>query len=122
MSAVEIRKQKLRTHAHRYDTYKIKENCAAKPAESGSTSQYMKKCFMNIDPKRSYRVSAFRILSEMLEVSTLSQWRTQEFCSGGGSTNSVGDRGQRERRSGGGSPIVGVLEAAVIWYKKFHFI
>ena len=36
------------------------------------------------------------------------QWRTQEFCSGrgGGSTNSVEDRGQRERGSGGGSPIV----------------
>ena len=36
-----------------------------------------------------------------------SQWRTQEFCSGGGgSTNSVEDRGQRERVSGGGSPLV----------------
>ena len=35
------------------------------------------------------------------------QWRTQEFCSWeGGSTNSVEDRGQRERGSGGGSPIV----------------
>jgi len=35
------------------------------------------------------------------------QWRTQEFCSGrGGSTNSVKDRGQRERGSGGGSPLV----------------
>jgi hypothetical protein len=35
------------------------------------------------------------------------QWRTQEFCSGGGgSTNSVEDRGQRERGSGGGSPLV----------------
>ena len=34
-------------------------------------------------------------------------WRTQEVCSGvGGSTNSVGDRGQRERESGGGSPPV----------------
>jgi len=32
------------------------------------------------------------------------QWRTQEFCSGGGgSTNSVEDRGQG---SGGGSPLV----------------
>ena len=30
------------------------------------------------------------------------QWRTQEFCSGGGgSTNSVEDRGRRERVSGG---------------------
>jgi hypothetical protein len=33
------------------------------------------------------------------------QWRTQEFFSGG-STSSVEDRGQRERRSGGGSPLV----------------
>ena len=36
------------------------------------------------------------------------QWRTQEFCSGGGGlTNSVEDRRQRERGSGGGSPLVG---------------
>jgi hypothetical protein len=36
---------------------------------------------------------------------TLHQWRTQEFYSGRGSTNSVEDRGQRERGSGGsGSP------------------
>ena len=35
------------------------------------------------------------------------QWRTQEFCSGGGgSTNSVVNKGQRERGSGGGSPLV----------------
>ena len=34
------------------------------------------------------------------------QWRTQEFFSGGGSTNSVEDRGQRERGSGGGSLVV----------------
>jgi len=33
------------------------------------------------------------------------QWRTQEFFSGG-STNSVEDRGQRERGSGGGSNLV----------------
>jgi hypothetical protein len=32
-----------------------------------------------------------------------SQWRTQEFFSGGGSTNSVEDREQRERGSGGDS-------------------
>ena len=37
---------------------------------------------------------------------TLDQWRTQEFCSGGVSTNSVEDRGQTERGSGGGSPLV----------------
>ena len=36
------------------------------------------------------------------------QCRTQESCSGvgGGSTNSVEDRGQRERGSEGGSPLV----------------
>ena len=34
------------------------------------------------------------------------QCRTQEFFSGGGSTNSFGERGQRERGSGGGSPLV----------------
>ena len=33
------------------------------------------------------------------------QWLTQEFFRGG-STNSVEDRGQRERGSGGGSPLV----------------
>ena len=38
---------------------------------------------------------------------TTDQWRTQEFCSGGGgSTNSVEDRGQIKRGSGGGSPLV----------------
>jgi len=35
------------------------------------------------------------------------QWRTQEFFSGGGgSTNSIEDRGQRGRGSGGRSPLV----------------
>jgi hypothetical protein len=34
------------------------------------------------------------------------QWCAQEFCSEGGSTNSVEDRGQREWGSGGGSPLV----------------
>ena len=33
------------------------------------------------------------------------QWRNHEICSGGGSTNSVEDRGQRERGSGGGCPL-----------------
>ena len=38
---------------------------------------------------------------------SLVQLRTQEFFSGGGwSTNSVEDRGQRGRGSGGGSPLV----------------
>ena len=35
------------------------------------------------------------------------QWLTQEFCSEwGDSTNSVEDRGQKERGSGGGSLLV----------------
>jgi len=34
------------------------------------------------------------------------QWRTQEFCSEGGSANSVEERGQREWGSGGGSALV----------------
>jgi len=33
------------------------------------------------------------------------QWRVQEFFSGFGSTNSIEERGQRERRSGCGSPL-----------------
>ena len=36
----------------------------------------------------------------------IKQWRTQEFCLGGDSTNSVEDRAQREPGSGGGSPLV----------------
>jgi hypothetical protein len=43
------------------------------------------------------------ILSYFLEGGR--QWRTQKFFSGV-STNSVEGRGQRERRSGGGSPLV----------------
>ena len=37
------------------------------------------------------------------------QWRARNFVRGGGErlTNSVEDRGQRERGSGGGSPLVG---------------
>jgi hypothetical protein len=44
----------------------------------------------------------------ILPTFTTFQWRTQEFCSRGGLTNSTEDRGQRERRSGGGSPYSGV--------------
>ena len=43
-----------------------------------------------------------------LRLNVCVQWRSQEFCSGGGegSTNSVEDRGERERGYGGGSPLV----------------
>jgi len=40
---------------------------------------------------------------------------------GGGSTNSVEDSGENGDL-GAVAPQSGVLEAAVIWYKKFHFI
>ena len=39
---------------------------------------------------------------------------------GGGSTNSVEDRENGDL--GAVTPKSGVLEAAVIWYKKFYFI
>ena len=42
------------------------------------------------------------------------------FSGGGGSTNSVEDRENGDL--GVVAPKSGVLEAAVIWYKKFHFI
>jgi len=49
-----------------------------------------------------------RLLTSRFDTSVqqYDQWRTQEFCSGGVSTNSVEDRGQRERGSEGGSPLV----------------
>jgi len=39
----------------------------------------------------------------------------------GGLKNSFENRGQTERGYEGGS-LLGVLDAAVTWYKKFHFI
>ena len=42
----------------------------------------------------------------IMRLCSVQQWRTQEFYSGEGSTNSVEDRRQRERGSGGGSPLV----------------
>jgi len=47
------------------------------------------------------------IQADFLIADSYVQWRTQEFFSGrGGSTNWVEDRGQRERGSGVGSPLV----------------
>jgi hypothetical protein len=43
---------------------------------------------------------------EQRQTVTLKPVAYPELFSGGGSTNSVEDRGQRERRSGGGSPLV----------------
>ena len=52
-----------------------------------------------------HRSSIERYVSER-ECLRVSQWRTQEFCSGGGSTNSVENRGQSERGSGDDSALV----------------
>jgi len=46
----------------------------------------------------------------------------RKFVGGGGSTNSVEDRGQRERGSGGGSPLVRGSGGSCNSYNKFHFI
>ena len=48
----------------------------------------------------------FAVRKERRKGNVCLQWRTQEYCSGGGSTNSDEDRGQPERGSGGGSPLV----------------
>jgi hypothetical protein len=49
--------------------------------------------------------TAFLATFHPLDDNQYSQWRTQEFFSGG-STNSVQDGGQREWGSGGCSPLV----------------
>jgi len=47
------------------------------------------------------------LLTHSLTYSLEQQWRTQDFFSeGGGSKNSVEDREQRGRGTGGGSPLV----------------
>jgi hypothetical protein len=53
------------------------------------------------------KVIIFPLLEELSQkMIPCFQWRTQEFCSGEGSTNSVEDRGQGEQGSGGISPLV----------------
>ena len=51
------------------------------------------------------------------------QWRIQEFCSGEGVQEIQLRTEDRENGDlGAVAPQSGVLEAAVIWYKKFRFI
>ena len=54
----------------------------------------------------------------------MGQWRTQEFCSRGGLTNSVEDRGQRERGSEDGSPLVrgSVGSCNLVQEISFHIV
>ena len=55
--------------------------------------------------EKNFRVKRLKCILLFLIRLPGDQWLTQEFCSGG-STNSAEDRGQRERGSGGGSPLV----------------
>jgi hypothetical protein len=50
------------------------------------------------------------------------QWRTQELCSGGVQQIQLRTENRQNGDLGAVAPQSGVLEAAVILYKKFHFI
>ena len=51
------------------------------------------------------------------------QWHSQEFCLWGGVQQIQLRTENRENEDlGAVAPLSGVLEAAVIWYKKYHFI
>jgi hypothetical protein len=67
------------------------------------------------------RISRYVYRSVLFAVSH-NQWRTQEFFRGGGvPTNSVEDRGQRERGSGGGRPESGVPLNLLSFVKTSEF-
>jgi len=57
------------------------------------------------DP-RTVQPVASRYKNSAIPAPVFVQWRTQEFSSGGFNKYSVEDRGQRERGSGGSSPLV----------------
>ena len=46
------------------------------------------------------------VIARISKSRTLNQWRTQEFCSEGGSTNSAEDRETERTGIWGGSPLV----------------
>jgi len=51
-------------------------------------------------------ISSNNVRYPVTKTFTTLQWRTREFCTEWGSTNSVEDRGQTEWGSGGASPLV----------------
>ena len=81
-------------------------------AESGSGSTDIRRLTTGIRSERCVvlRMCTCTNLDSMVyympRLYGIAQWRTQEFFSGGVSTNSVEDRGQRGRGSGGGSLLV----------------
>jgi hypothetical protein len=50
------------------------------------------------------------------------QWRTQKFFSVGVQQIQLRTENRENWDLGAVAPYSGVLEEAVIWYKKFHFI
>ena len=68
----------------------------------------MSEVAITFNEMKSAEVSRISASSYKVVQGTYKQWRTQEFCSRWeeGSTNSAEDRGQRERGSGSGSPLV----------------
>ena len=81
---------------------------------------WLKRCVIN--SKMNYRQVSF--YARVMFLKRSHQWRTQEFFSGGGSTNSVEEREQRERGSGGGSPLVRGSGGScnLVLYKKLQLI
>jgi hypothetical protein len=57
-------------------------------------------------PKKTWYQFARKVGNDIGSALVCRQWRTQDIFFRGGSTNSVDDRGQRERGSGGDSPLV----------------
>ena len=55
-------------------------------------------------------------------MTSVKQWRTQEFFSGGVQQIQLRTEVREDGDLGAVAPSSGVLEAAVIWCKKFHFI
>jgi len=55
-------------------------------------------------------------------VKVICQWRTQEFCSRGFQQIQLRTEDRENGDLGAVTPYSGVLEAAVIWYRKFRFM
>ena len=96
-------------------------HCKCQPSRLWNASPYVS-AYHSACPEILHTVWKLKFQLPCWHISSqINEWRTQAFFFGGGgvSTNSVEDR---ERGSGSVAPYSGVLEAAVIWYNKFHFI
>ena len=70
----------------------------------------------------SVRIMTMQLNSKLRHIHN--QWRAQEFFSGGGGIQQIQLRAETRENGdlGAVAPLSGVLEAAVIWYKEFHFV